>query len=84
MPRDLYHPDEPMKRVLTPLQQELLLKIVRTNGGGISRDNSGYPDSCIIGLVKRHLIQGKAAHSWMMVHTREGLEEARRIAAEVK
>lgn len=77
MPRNLHHPEIPLKRKITVQQEELLLKIVMTNGGGINRDNSGYADSVISGLVRRHLIQGKSGHSWMMVHTREGLETAR-------
>lgn len=77
MTRNLYHPETPLKRKLTEQQEELLLKIVMTNGGGINRDNSGYADSVISGLVRRHLIQGKSGRSWMMVHTRDSLEMAR-------
>lgn len=53
-------------------QIELLDRICRTNGGGIS--GYGLHRSTMRSLEKRGLIQGKRTHESCAVHTREGLD----------
>ena len=67
----LDHPEKPSVRKLTEKQLELLGRICRTNGGGISL----YDDdkSVLRGLMNRHLVQGKAGGAGRIVHTKEGL-----------
>ncbi len=69
------HPEEPITRKMSPAQEKLLRRVVKTNGGGISvyREDRRVID----GLVKRHFVQGKAGALYIMVHTREGLEWVR-------
>lgn len=60
---------------MTPAQEDLLRRVVKTNGGGISSYDE--PDSTISGLVSRHLVQGKSGSPSVIVHTREGLDWVR-------
>lgn len=75
------HPEKPLNRPLTDAQRDLLLAIVKTNGGGIHY--YGAKPASIVGLVKRHLIQGKKGQPSCMVHTRAGLELARKLATPI-
>lgn len=70
-----FHPETAAARKMTPAQEALLRRVVKTNGGGVS--SYGVPDSTIKGLVVRHLIQGKAGSPSTIVHTREGLDWVR-------
>lgn len=68
-------PEEPLKRKMTPRQEELLRRIVATNGGGI---NVGLNNEAVArGLIARHFIQGKSGSPYMAVHTKHGLEWVR-------
>jgi hypothetical protein len=70
-----YHPEEVSTRKLTSAQADLLWRVVKSSGGGVS--SYGEPDSVIAGLMRRHLVQGKAGQPWMIVHTRAGLDWVR-------
>lgn len=76
------HPAEPLRKPMTDLQAELLDRICRTNGGGVSIHDTNK--SALTGLMKRHFVQGKQNGPTKVVHTREGLAEwrSRRIAKE--
>jgi hypothetical protein len=73
--RNHMHPNQPRTRPIGPRQADLLRRIVRTNGGGLSM--AGIDDRVIAGLFDRHLIQGKAGNARRMVHTQLGLEWVR-------
>ncbi len=70
-----FHPDEKLERKMTPAQEDLLRRVVKTNGGGVSAYR--VPDATIAGLVKRHFVQSKLGEPYTIVHTREGLEWVR-------
>ncbi len=70
-----YAPDEPVTRKMTKAQEELLRRVVRTNGGGVSGFRE--KDSVIKGLMDRHMIQGKKGQESMIVHTARGLQWVR-------
>lgn len=61
---------------LTPARRTLLLKIVKSNGGGVSTE---CKPEMIRDLWNMGLIQGMAGQPWRAVHTREGLAVARSI-----
>jgi len=67
----LDHPETPLERPLTEKQRELLDRICRTNGGGISLYSADK--SVLRGLMRRHLVQGKLGQPGAVVHTKEGL-----------
>lgn len=71
----MIHPEKPVVRKMTPAQEDLLRKIVATNGGGV--DVSGPYRNAAKALVARHFIQGKRGQGYIAVHTREGLEWVR-------
>lgn len=73
------HPEKPLVRALTEKQFDLLDRICRTNGGGISLFSGER--SVIRALMSRHFIQGKLNGPARIVHTREGMTEWRRLLA---
>jgi hypothetical protein len=63
---------------LTPKQADLLRRIVKTNGGGISAYRLHGGERCIMWrLHELGLIQGKSGDLSTCVHTREGLDWVR-------
>ena len=70
-----FHPDTASARKMTPAQEDLLRRVVKSNGGGVS--SYGEADSIIKGLIDRHLVQGKAGSPSTIVHTRQGLDWVR-------
>lgn len=72
-------PDDPLTRKMTDKMRDLLVRIVKINGGGV--DYFDCDRSALHGLVRRHLVQGKSGNQQRIVHTRRGLELARDIAA---
>ncbi|WP_026793173.1 hypothetical protein [Pleomorphomonas oryzae] len=73
--KNYFPPDEPLNRKMTPAQEDLLRRVVRTNGGGVSGFRE--KDSVIDGLMKRGMIQGKRGQEYMIVHTKRGLQWVR-------
>jgi hypothetical protein len=70
-----------MTEHLTPAQKAALIAICRTNGGGVrvaagtQEHNYGVPtQQPYRALWDKDLIQGKASHAYMAVHTRKGWE----------
>lgn len=53
-------------------QREMLIKICKTNGGGLFV--SGPDQKVIFSLEKKGLVQGKAGQQYCAVHTKKGLE----------
>jgi hypothetical protein len=76
---DMDHPAKASTRKLTEKQAELLSRICRTNGGGISARDADR--SVLRGLMNRHFVQGKEGHAGHVVHTREGLLAWRELEA---
>lgn len=74
-----FPPDKPIDRPPSRAMVDLLERIVRTNGGGVSA--YGQHHKTVQGLVDRHLIQGKAGQAWRMVHTPIGLDFIRKRKA---
>ncbi len=66
-----------MDEKLTKPQMKMLIKIIKTNGGGVS----GYSlhEGVMRKLEEKDLIQGKLRQPFMAVHTRLGLEVGRKL-----
>jgi len=64
-----------MDEKLTKPQARMLVKIVKTNGGGVSAYDLNH--SVMRRLEDKDLIQGKLSRPSVAVHTRAGLELAR-------
>lgn len=60
-------------------QREMLAKICKTNGGGISVPSSGPELTVIRRLEELELIQGKLNHDGRAVHTQRGLKIYREL-----
>ena len=65
---------------LTPPQERVLRRIVKTNGGGVYFEF--HPDLRVIQRLHRMgLVQGKKRSAGLAVHTREGLNLIRELDA---
>lgn len=64
---------------ISPAQEAMLRRIVKTNGGGIHQ--YGLHGPTMRALYGKGLIQGKAGQQTCAVHTREGLALIRELDA---
>lgn len=75
---------------LTPLQQEALRQVCRTNGGGVyvrctTKNDVVVPQERVMAaLFAKGLIQGKAGSYSTVVHTKEGLALHRSLEERTK
>lgn len=66
---------------LTPAQEKMLRRIIKTSGGGVYAGIEGRERNVIMRLYDKGLVQGKKGQPTRAVHTREGLDLIRQLDA---